>query len=44
MNKQEILDEISQTKLHLAYLEEKLEALNYKRWKPEEDENLLFCG
>lgn len=44
MDKQEILDEISQTKLHLAYLEEKLKKCEYERWKPKDCEDYWFLS
>lgn len=42
MNKQEILDEISKTKEHLANMEKMLEECENKRWKPKEGEKFFF--
>ena len=44
MNRQEILDEINQTKLHLAYLEEKLRECEYGGWKPSAYEDYWFLS
>ena len=38
MNKQQILEEINKTKEHLANMEEALKECEYKRWKPELNE------
>lgn len=42
MNKQEILDEINQTKEHLAYLKKRLEACEHERWIPQKSETYYF--
>lgn len=44
MNKQEILDEISKTREHLANLEKKLQECEYKRWKPEKGETFYYLN
>lgn len=44
MNKEQIINEISQTKLHLAYLKERLEECEYKRWEPEKGETFYYLN
>lgn len=42
MNKQEILDEISKTKEHLANMEKMLEECEYKRWIPKANKKYWY--
>lgn len=42
MDKQEILDEISKTKEHLANMEKMLQECEYERWKPKANEKYWY--
>ena len=44
MNKQEIIDEINKTKEHLANMKKMLEECEYKRWKPEPNEEYYYVS
>ena len=44
MNRQEILDEINKTKKHLINMEKMLKECEYKRWKPEPNEEYYFVS
>lgn len=44
MDKQQILNEISKTKEHLANMEKMLKECEIKRWKPKEDEQYYFVN
>ena len=44
MNRQEIIDEINKAKEHLINMEKMLEEYEYKRWKPEPNEEYYFVS
>lgn len=44
MNKQELINEITKTKEHLANMEKMLAECEYKRWKPEIDDIYYFIN
>lgn len=44
MNRQEIIDEINKAKEHLINMERMLEECEYKRWKPEPNEEYYFVS